>query len=78
MKAWTDYPFRELGDTPLKEAPVREVEVLSYDGDKYCKILVGGVQSEVKWGYLYVAPGRYGEVATVSIDDIHRLPVVFP
>jgi hypothetical protein len=62
MKAWTDYPFEELGDIAHQQAPVRPVEVLSYDGNKYCRIVVDGVESEVKLGYLYKKPGRCGEV----------------
>lgn len=42
MQAYTDYPFEFLGDIIGEEAPVRQVEVLSYDSDKYCKILVDG------------------------------------
>ena len=59
MKAWTDYPFIELGDESGKKAPIREVEVISYAGDKYCQIEVEGVQTEVKAGYLYPVPRRY-------------------
>ena len=58
MKAWTDYPIVELGDAPHVEAPIREVEILSYDGDKYCRVLVDGVEKSIKAGYLYRAPGR--------------------
>ena len=61
MKAWTDYPFAELGDTPGHEAPVREVVVLSYDGDKYFRIVVDGVETEVKAGYIYSEPRRFGD-----------------
>lgn len=53
FKAYTDYPFTLLGDTPNQEAPIREVEVVGYDGDKYCTILVDGITTEVKSGYLY-------------------------
>ena len=67
MKAWTDYPFPELGDTPGREAPVREITVLSCDGNKYCRIAVDDVESEIKAGYIYARPGRYGEVEVISI-----------
>ena len=50
--AWTDYPFKELGDTPYEYGPIREVKVLSYDGDRYTRILVEGRELEVKYGYL--------------------------
>ena len=58
MRAWTDYPIVSLGDRPHSEAPVREVEVLSYDGDKYCRVRVGGVEESIKAGYIYQLPGR--------------------
>lgn len=55
-KAWTDYPFVELGDEPNQPAPWREVEVLSYDGNKYCQVKVDGVETSVKAGYLRNEP----------------------
>ena len=68
MKAFTDYPILELGDKPNQKAPVRECEVLSYDGDKYCKIRVAGCFDEVKTGYLYAEKGRYGEVPRINVN----------
>lgn len=50
---FTDYPFSELGDTPGEPAPVREVEVLSWDGDKYVDIQVEGQRLSVKRFYIY-------------------------
>ncbi|WP_391560676.1 hypothetical protein [Robertmurraya sp.] len=61
MKAFTDYPILELGDISGEEAPIREVKILHYDGDKRCKVIVEGVQEEIKTGYLYKAPARYDE-----------------
>ena len=58
MRAWTDYPIVSLGDKPHSEAPVREVEVMSYDGDKYCLVRVGGVEESIKSRYIYQLPGR--------------------
>jgi hypothetical protein len=66
MKAWTDYPFESLGDEAYKEAPVREVTVISYDSNKYCKILVNGIHEEVKRGYLYPTAGRCGDVPCLT------------
>jgi hypothetical protein len=66
MKAWTDYPFVELGDQEYQKAPVREVRVIDYDGNKYCHIEVAGVISEVKIGYLYRKPGRCREVPCID------------
>lgn len=48
MKAWTDCPFTQLGDVSGMEAPVREIEIVSYDDDKYCRIKVHGVTAEIK------------------------------
>lgn len=59
---YTDYPFTELGDAPNKEAPIRPVQVISYDGNKYCTVWVEGHQLEVKAGYIYTRPGRCGDV----------------
>lgn len=73
MLAYTDYPFEELGDIPYTKAPIREVLVLSFDGNKYCKIIVEGVQSEIKAGYIYVKPGRCGQVPPVKLSDLAKL-----
>lgn len=63
MKAWTDYPIVELGDIAGQEAPIRQVTVLSYDGDKYCCVKVPGLEftEEIKAGYLYTRPSRAGK-----------------
>jgi hypothetical protein len=74
MKAWTDYPITALGDDEGKRAPVRECEVLRYDGDKYADVLVGGVETSFKAGYLYSKPGRCGEVPTIPFDALDLLP----
>ena len=68
MKLFTDYPILELGDAPRKEASIREVEVLSYDGDKYVTVKVEGVETSFKRGYLYTRPGRCGEVPPYQGD----------
>ena len=73
MKAWTDYPIAELGDTPGQEAPVRECEVISYDGDKYCDVIVNGVRLSIKCGYLYSAPGRFDEAPRVRERALDQL-----
>lgn len=74
MKAWTDYPFEWLGDTLHELAPVREIEVLSYDGDKRCRILVAGREEEIKSGYIYQRPGRIAEVTCLTRKQLARLP----
>lgn len=73
MKAWTDYPFEKLGDAPGELAPVREVEVLSYDGNKYARIRVHDLEAEIKAGYLYSAEGRYGEVPQLTLKELRNL-----
>lgn len=73
MKAWTDYPFEWLGDIAYKEAPVREIEVLSYDGNKYCRIQVCGKEDEIKAGYIYQQAGRYREVPAVTVQQLESL-----
>ena len=74
MKAWTDYPFTWLGDTAGQIAPVREIEVLSYDQDKYCKIMVCGQREEIKAGYVYQKEGRCGEVPAINRRQLALLP----
>ena len=73
MKAFTDYPIIELGDIAGEEAPVREVDILSYDGNKYCKVLVEGVILEIKSGYLYQKPGRVKEVPCFMHNELVKL-----
>lgn len=58
MKYYTDYPFKELGDIPFTEAPIREIEIITYDGDKYCCIKVENVITNLKLGYIYLEPRR--------------------
>lgn len=73
MKAWTDYPFTRLGDTAGKKAPVREIEVLSYDGNKYCRIKVCGEEDSIKAGYIYPREGRLGEVPPITRRQLAML-----
>lgn len=73
MKMFTDYPFEWLGDVPLEEAPIREIEVISYDNDKYCKIIVEGGHDEIKSGYVYQQFGRYGEVPNITKEQLKLL-----
>lgn len=75
MKAWTDYPFTWLGDITGAFAPVREIEVLSYDDNKYCRIKVCGEEDEIKSGYVYQREGRYGEVPVITREQLASLPI---
>ena len=74
MKAWTDYPFIELGDAASKSAPVREIQVISYDGDKYCRVQVEGLEHEIKSGYVYTKAGVYGQVPKITRRQLAMLP----
>ncbi len=53
IPAWTDYPIIELGDLEGKIAPLRKCSIVSYDNDKYCKVIVDGIKRVIKRGYLY-------------------------
>lgn len=64
--AWTDYPFKRLGDE--SPAPVRECKVIRFDGDKYVTIVVEGAEETIKRCYVYIAPGRCGEVPSIKDD----------
>ena len=50
---YTDYPFEQLGDEAYKKAPTRKIKLISYDGNKYCKIKFKNKILEVKFGYIY-------------------------
>ncbi len=78
MKAFTDYPIVELCDAPGLPAPIREVEILSYDRSLYCEISIEGVEVReyIKAGYLYTKPGRIQEVPCVSRDQLEKLPTI--
>jgi hypothetical protein len=74
MKAYTDYPFKVLGDTPGAIAPIRKIKVLAYDRDKYCMIKVDGYYEEIKAGYIYLQPGRAGDVTSIDRSFLKLLP----
>ena len=64
MQLWTDYPIVELGDEAGQPAPIRQCKVLTYDGNKYLSVSVGGITTEIKLGYIYRKPGRFGQRST--------------
>lgn len=72
MLAYTDYPIVELGDISRQKAPIRKVKIISFDGNKYCKVKVEGIIKEIKAGYLYSEPGALGEVPVI---DYRNLPI---
>lgn len=69
IEAWTDYPFTELGDRPFEEAPIRQIRIISYDGDKYVNGTINGIDVSIKLGYCYRTRGRLGEVVSYRFDD---------
>ena len=73
MRAWTDMPFESLGDELGCIAPIRVCYVISYDGNKYCKIFVDGEIEEVKSGYLYQKSGRVQEVPALNMKQLRLL-----
>jgi hypothetical protein len=77
---WTDYPILELGDTAGQPAPIRRVKPVSYDGDKYVKVIVDDFETEIKAGYLYTTEGEPGSMiyAPVSRSLIKALPSTKP
>ena len=72
--AFTDMPFEVLGDIPHQVAPIRQIELLAYDGDKYVTARSGEHIVELKSGYVYTEQGRCGNVDTISYDILNALP----
>lgn len=77
-KYWTDYPIAELGDDAGKISPIRECTPTHYDGNKYCRVIVGGVKTSFKAGYIYTSEGRCGDVNAISSRELNALPYDFP
>lgn len=69
MKAYTDYPIKELGDEPGKPACIRQCTIISYDGNKYATVQIADTIVEIKAGYLYTHPGRNQEVPNVDMQQ---------
>jgi len=74
VTGWTDYPFVELGDEPNQIAPIRQVNVISYDNNKYATVSFAdnSFHLEVKLGYLYSKRGRLGQVKQINPNKIRR------
>lgn len=72
LQAWTDYPIVELGDVAHSEAAIREVRIITYDGDKYCRVVVEGVEVEIKSGYLYDSPDSFRPIRPTELLKLHR------
>ena len=74
VTAWTDYPIKELGDISGKKAPIRRVNVLNYDQNKYVIVSVSGVVTSFKAGYLYRNKARLGKGAVqLNIRKLERM-----
>ena len=68
ITGWTDYPFTELGDIEFQPAPIRHVQVLDYDGDKY--VTVGFIGMEPKVGSIVrFHPKVWGPMYRPYYDD---------
>jgi len=82
--AFTDYPFDALGDDLNKDAPIRKIQILTYDRNKYCDVLVHytdddgdvrGYVTSIKSGYCYQNQVRLMDNAKLfSDDDLCKLP----
>lgn len=74
ISCWTDYPFTELGDVANQAAPIRQVTVVAYDGDKYATIIFGNnLIKQIKSGYLYTKPVRFAYATQVNRRKLERL-----
>ena len=84
VDAYTDLPFPEFGDPSPRsmredwEAPIRRVEVLSWDRDKRCcvRVFQGDevIHVQVKRWYLYREAKRQEGVGYLIIDELEGLP----
>lgn len=76
MKAWTDHPIADLGDTPGYMAPIRECNVLSYDRNNQCFVQVYGVVVALDRWSIYKQPSRQFENAEpVDWTALTKLPI---
>jgi hypothetical protein len=59
---FTDYPFLELDDTCYQLAPIRELKLLSWDGDKYVCVEINETRHILKRHYVYTRPIRFHQL----------------
>ena len=52
MLVFTDYPFKKGEERQI--VPLRVVEFISYDGDKYAIVRFENLLYDIKIGYLFV------------------------
>lgn len=67
---WTDYPIVELGDNEYTQAPIRTCIVVSYDGNKYCDVIVDGIFKSIKAGYIYTDKHLMNRISKVDLDQL--------
>lgn len=73
MKAYTDYKFKYLYGHDRLVAPVREIEVLSYDGERFCSIKVGEHYDRINAEFIYMDAGRQGQVLPLTAPQLAEL-----
>lgn len=74
VSGWTDYPFLELGDEEQKEAPIRQVNVQSFNGYRHAIVtfIDNSFQLELPVAYLFRSRGRSGQVKQVNPRKLAR------
>lgn len=81
--AYTDYPFTELGDTAGEKAPIRKCQILTWDRNKYCDILVlfedddgdlRGHINNIKQFYLYKNEAQIDDGIQFTDKELEELP----
>ena len=74
--AYTDVPIIALGDDPSVRAPIRAVQVMSYDGEDECwvRVLDGeGLGAVIKTDRIYKNRVRYRQkAARLDFNEISR------
>lgn len=83
LDAYTDYPFESLGDTAGERAPIRKCQILTWDHNKYCDILVlfedddgdlRGYINNIKQFYLYKNEARLEDGVQFTYKELESLP----
>lgn len=77
MKAYIDHLSIEIGGLAENYSQRVEVEILTFDGDNYCKILFEGKVLEVTTANLFIDSSRSSN-RTVKELDLSRLPKDLP
>ena len=86
VSGFTDHPIAELGDPNHLPAPIREITIIGYDGNKYATITLDVIESKtdnveqikrvrtsIKLVHCYKERGRYGEVEAYGHEEIKEL-----